>query len=342
MSIPESFEFDQSSIDESKNDIDRTKKNWQRSYGYNLQIRYQRNKGALTFEFPVPFTFGEDSLLVWMERERMRRFDPARATGLSITVFYRICTTKFRTNLRFASSQTVADLLHYGEEMINAVCGRGVRNLSFFLAFQSKLFEIGGGSDRSFTVFEMESICGTVELWISIDENHPADCMMVKAMLFEEQGPLQRTREPAFQVKFDYDVEALLNKARVELDSPPLSLFCIWDDGYMEELRGKRPLYEIVQEFPNLRIEHRPQPRSQSFAIVDVDFNYVGVSFQFPLIEGEMIDQLDTRLGEYLEMGRVEVYFRDRGGRPWRPYVPFGEMPGGRFVALVRPAGGGQ
>jgi hypothetical protein len=333
MKISERFEMTLGIRDDIPSVVDEVVSAWETKHGH-LSLRFQRNSDALVAGFPPKFDIGEDRLLVWVERRDMRQLDPVRAQASPVAVRYRICEMPFCLPMRFQIAQTVDDLKAYGRILIENVTRGARRSLSFFVEVQGYLVELGSGNDTS--VFVFESVLERIEIWIAIDDDSPARALVARFEVVDVARPGAGV-ELELPVKYDHTREAVVALAQGRLGFGQLALFSVHESGFMEEIKGDDPLFQIVLSYPNLRIERAPRPQSHSFCLVNRQFERVGIPFQFQIEWDDTIERLERRVAEYLRRGSVEVYFREVGGVHYRPIRPFQDMPESRFVALVLP-----
>jgi hypothetical protein len=307
--------------------------------GTGLRVRYRVNARPLQDDFPSYFNPAKDLLLCWIERASMRMFNPGVVVSDSIAVTFSICLApKFQISARFNTRQTIRDLVRFANVFFKKSARGSSARLSLFLDRRAEL--IGINEDSEIALDELAEVGLLEKVWISIDNTSPQGQLVARVVAFQTDVRFSERQMFEVPVYFGDTIEKVLDEGKRILDLSEVVLWAVTTDGEMLPLDDRNAdLIEIVDKYPDLRVERAPDANSQTFLLVDADGQSVAPPFQCALFHGETANELANRVREYLNVGdKLVIAFRMADGTITRPEMPYDEVPPGKFVVLAMTA----
>ena len=341
MQIVESMDVQASTFDDAIMTVNDFKAGWEQKYG-DLRVRYKKKRGSLMPSFPRNISnLQEEDVLVWIEREDMEEFDPTSADTEQIFVNYVVYCPRIEISMAFYPFTKANRLIRYGYRFFNLISyGLATsRDISFYWEFDNRLVLLTEESLDGMTVQQFQSKHGHTTIVASPRSLIPPNAMRLHASVYHTKNELKEVQELDFLVSYHHTIAEALNSAKEILRVASVAMYEVTEDGRMVRIQYESdydPLYAVMPETGRLRFEEVPGPNCYNFILVDNEDHFSGITFMFHIDDNETIEELEDKVQRYLDLSQVVVRFKPLKGEPFRPRIPYNEVPErDPFVALV-------
>ena len=232
-------------------------------------------------------------------------------------------------------------LIRYGYRFFNLISyGLATsRDISFYWEFDNRLVLLTEESLDGMTVQQFQSKHGHTTIVASPRSLIPPNAMRLHASVYHTKNELKEVQELDFLVSYHHTIAEALNSAKEILRVASVAMYEVTEDGRMVRIQYESdydPLYAVMPETGRLRFEEVPGPNCYNFILVDNEDHFSGITFMFHIDDNETIEELEDKVQRYLDLSQVVVRFKPLKGEPFRPRIPYNEVPErDPFVALV-------
>lgn len=235
----------------------------------------------------------------------------------------------------FHPQQISRELFHFASKLFEMMRAPIPDEIHLFIEYHESLIGVNKDNETKIQEFDEHRLLGTV--WISINDPKPPGILIARVSVFETTESLTEMQGFMVTVMFGDTIEKIIEEGKRRLNIEEVALWSIGSEGQMTRLQDLNiPLAEVIMKYPDLRIERCPVQNSQTFMLLDVDWNRVGPPFQFTLRRTEGTKKLRNRVRKYLNIkNQLAIVFQAENGDLTFPTMPYDDMPQGKFLVWV-------